>query len=87
MEDITPLLQKGALIAQNPSQFESIKGLTDVDREVIRREITRALIPISTVLILTSANRQVGSAERFILYRDFMLNRCGCTVRFIVFLL
>lgn len=44
MEDITPLLQKGALIAQNPSKFESIKDLSDADREVIRREITRMFL-------------------------------------------
>ncbi|KXN90282.1 Putative polyol transporter 1, partial [Leucoagaricus sp. SymC.cos] len=40
MEDITPLLQKGALIAQNASQFESIPELDEEDKAVIRRETT-----------------------------------------------
>ncbi|KAJ3572394.1 hypothetical protein NP233_g3117 [Leucocoprinus birnbaumii] len=40
MEDITPLLQKGALIAQSPSQFEIIPELDEADREIIRRETT-----------------------------------------------
>ncbi|KAJ3518131.1 hypothetical protein NLJ89_g48 [Agrocybe chaxingu] len=33
-------LQKGALVAQNPGNFESIMELNDDDREVLRRERT-----------------------------------------------
>ncbi|KAL9711736.1 hypothetical protein Ac2012v2_004808 [Leucoagaricus gongylophorus] len=40
MEDITIFLQKGALIAQNPSQFEMMPELDEADKEVIRRETT-----------------------------------------------
>ncbi|KAJ7057018.1 hypothetical protein C8F01DRAFT_340670 [Mycena amicta] len=40
MENILTTLQKGALIAQNPSGFEKIDMLTEEDREVIRRETT-----------------------------------------------
>jgi len=40
MEDIIPLLQKGALVAQNPSHFETIPELDEEDRKVIRRETT-----------------------------------------------
>lgn len=43
MEDITLLLQKGALIAQNPSQFETIPELDEGDKEIIRQEVTREL--------------------------------------------
>jgi hypothetical protein len=43
MEDIEPLLKKGALIAQNPKGFESISELDDHDKEIIRRETTRSL--------------------------------------------
>lgn len=42
MEDITEVLQKGALIAQNPSKFESLEELDESDKEIIRRETTRA---------------------------------------------
>ncbi|KAF8972920.1 hypothetical protein BDZ97DRAFT_1648848 [Flammula alnicola] len=40
MKDILDYLQKGALIAQNPGKFESIKELDEDDLEVIRREKT-----------------------------------------------
>lgn len=40
-DDLLPLFQKGALLAQNPSKFESIAELDEADRAVIRREITR----------------------------------------------
>lgn len=40
MEDITPILKKGALLAQNPKDFENIPELDEADKEVIRREKT-----------------------------------------------
>ncbi|GLB43015.1 putative major facilitator superfamily, sugar transporter (TC 2.A.1.1) family protein [Lyophyllum shimeji] len=40
MEDITPILKKGALLAQNPKDFENISELDEADKEVIRRETT-----------------------------------------------
>jgi hypothetical protein len=43
MEDIEPLLKKGALIAQNPRDFESLPELDEADRAIIRRETTRPL--------------------------------------------
>jgi len=46
MQDILPYLEKGALIAQNPSQFESIKELDNEDLEVLRRETTRKFFSI-----------------------------------------
>ncbi|KAJ7124934.1 hypothetical protein C8R44DRAFT_781836 [Mycena epipterygia] len=39
-DDLLPLFQKGALLAQNPSKFESIAELDDDDKAIIRREIT-----------------------------------------------
>jgi sugar porter (SP) family MFS transporter len=40
MEDILPILRKGALLAQNPKEFESIPELDEDDKAIIRREIT-----------------------------------------------
>ncbi|KAL5523634.1 hypothetical protein ACEPAG_7807 [Sanghuangporus baumii] len=40
MEDILPLLKHGAIAAQNPLDFETQKGLTDEERDVLRYEIT-----------------------------------------------
>jgi hypothetical protein len=41
MEDIEPLLKKGALIAQSPKDFESLPELDEADKAIIRRETTR----------------------------------------------
>lgn len=41
MEDIEPILKKGALIAQSPKNYESIPELDENDKAVIRRETTR----------------------------------------------
>ncbi|BFZ59613.1 hypothetical protein YB2330_000627 [Saitoella coloradoensis] len=38
MTDITPLLQKGALVAQNPPAFEEIAELEEYEREALRNE-------------------------------------------------
>ncbi|KAM5430706.1 hypothetical protein McanMca71_005218 [Microsporum canis] len=40
MEDSLPLLRKGALIARDPANFETVEGLTEDERECIRREVT-----------------------------------------------
>lgn len=47
MKDILVYLQKGALLAQNPSNPESIKELDENDLEIIRQEKTRMLFNIS----------------------------------------
>ncbi|KAL0568184.1 hypothetical protein V5O48_013806 [Marasmius crinis-equi] len=39
-EELLPVFQKGALLAQNPGKFEEIAELDEADREVIRREVT-----------------------------------------------
>ena len=41
MEDIEPILKKGALIAQSPKDFESFPELDETDKAIIRRETTR----------------------------------------------
>ncbi|KAK2871782.1 hypothetical protein FQN49_002837 [Arthroderma sp. PD_2] len=40
IEDSRPLLRKGALIARDPANFETVEGLTEDERESIRREVT-----------------------------------------------
>ncbi len=47
MEDILPYLRKGALLAQNPKDFETMPELDEADREIIRRETTRQWRPFS----------------------------------------
>lgn len=40
LEDIIPLLRKGALVAQNPKAFEQVEELDDAEREWLRQETT-----------------------------------------------
>lgn len=40
LEDVEPLLIKGALVARSPALFEELEELDDADRLVIREEIT-----------------------------------------------
>lgn len=39
MTDRVPLLQKGALVAQNPPAFEQVTALDDTEREALRNEV------------------------------------------------
>jgi sugar porter (SP) family MFS transporter len=40
LQDKTDLFKKGALLAQNPKDFENLDDLTENDKEIIRRETT-----------------------------------------------
>ncbi|EJD03081.1 uncharacterized protein FOMMEDRAFT_84814 [Fomitiporia mediterranea MF3/22] len=40
LTDILPLLKHGAIAAQNPTEYETQKGLTDEERDVLRTEVT-----------------------------------------------
>ena len=41
LEDKRELFEKGAMIAQEPAKWESVPGLTEEEKEMIRRETTR----------------------------------------------
>ena len=82
MEEITVLLKKGALVAQNPSNFELMSELDEADKEVIRRETTRKYSYSRTVLRWHyPLKRQMEPTERSLLYSHSMLHRSSCTVR------
>jgi len=51
LDDKVALFQKGALIAQTPADFESVPGITEAEKEAIRREVTREF-PLSYLLVL-----------------------------------
>ncbi|EOD43104.1 putative sugar transporter protein [Neofusicoccum parvum UCRNP2] len=40
MTDRLDLLQRGALVAQDPAEFESVPGLTDEEKDALRNEVT-----------------------------------------------
>ena len=37
--DVLPLLTRGALVAQDPPNFESVPGITEEEKEAIRNEV------------------------------------------------
>lgn len=39
LHEITPLLKKGALVAQNPAEFETVEGLDESEKEALRNEV------------------------------------------------
>ncbi|KAL2409164.1 Polyol transporter 5 [Exophiala dermatitidis] len=39
MEDLTPMIVKGALVAKDPPAFETVPGLTEDEKEAIRNEV------------------------------------------------
>ena len=39
MQDMVPLLKKGALVAQDPPAFEEIAELDEVERDALRNEV------------------------------------------------
>lgn len=39
MTDLLPLLQKGALVAQNPPAFEEVSALDEVEKDALRNEV------------------------------------------------
>ncbi|KAK3081242.1 hypothetical protein LTS18_008742 [Coniosporium uncinatum] len=40
LSDMTDLLKRGALVAQNPAEFDTIPGITEPEREALAAEIT-----------------------------------------------
>jgi hypothetical protein len=46
LQDKTDLFKKGALLAQNPNDFEKLDVLTENDKKVIRRETTRQSLQV-----------------------------------------
>jgi hypothetical protein len=65
LEDIEPLLIKGALVAQSPALFEEIEELDEADRTAIREEFThRFKLPrtlyLTIILNSIAAAIQVG---------------------------
>jgi len=67
MADISDLLKKGALVAQDPPSFETIEELNEDDRIALRREITHKWSQ-PRVLYLTVILCSVGAAVQYVLH-------------------
>lgn len=61
MTDISGLLKKGALVAQDPASFETIKELDEEEKTALRREITHKWSQ-PRVLYLTIILCSIGAA-------------------------
>ena len=66
MTDIIPLLHKGALVAQNPPNFESISDLEPAEREALRNEVLHKWRQ-PRALYLTVILCSVGAAVQYVL--------------------
>lgn len=67
MTDISGLLKKGALVAQDPASFETIKELDEDEKTALRREITHKWSH-PRVLYLTIALCSIGAAVQYVRY-------------------
>lgn len=61
LEDILPLLQRGALVAQHPAEFDSVNGITESEKIALRDEIVHKWRQPWT-LYLTVALCSIGAA-------------------------
>ena len=70
-----PLLRKGALVAQNPADFENIPELDEADRDALRTEITHrwrhpwalyVTIILNSIAASIQGWDQTGSVSRFV---------------------
>ncbi|PGG96135.1 hypothetical protein GX51_07972 [Blastomyces parvus] len=62
LEDVLPTLQRGALVAKDPPNFESVEGITDDEVEAIRNEVLhkwRQPKPLLFTIILCSIGAAV----------------------------
>ena len=53
LTDILPLLQKGALVAQNPTSFETIKDIVDCVHQLLEVYLETLEVPDLTLLLYT----------------------------------
>lgn len=72
LTDISDLLKKGALVAQDPSSFETIAELDEADRIPLRREITHKWSQ-PRVLYYTVILCSVGAAVQYVVNALFKL--------------
>jgi hypothetical protein len=70
MADISGLLKKGALVAQDPASFETIKELDEDERTALRREVTHKWSQ-PRVLYLTIGLCSIGAAVQCVRYAFF----------------
>lgn len=71
MSDITDLLKKGALVAQDPSSFETMEELSEDDKIALQREITHKWSQ-PRLLYITVILCSVGAAVQCVLGAIFL---------------
>ncbi|KAL2363587.1 hypothetical protein RJZ56_003515 [Blastomyces dermatitidis] len=62
LEDVLPILQRGALVAKDPANFENVEGITDDEVDAIRNEVLhkwRQPKPLLYTIILCSIGAAV----------------------------
>jgi hypothetical protein len=85
LDDILPYLQKGALLAQHPKEFETIPELDEADRVIIRRETTRQSALLSADSLTEISIRPMASASGSLYDRYYLQSRCRRPVSYLFF--
>ena len=67
MSDISDLLKKGALVAQDPASFEKITELDEDEKTALRREVTHKWSQ-PRMLYLTIILCSIGAAVQYVRY-------------------
>lgn len=65
LDHLIPLLRKGALVAQNPAEFETVEGITAEEIDALRNEVVhkwRQPLAMYLTVILCS----VGAAVQYV---------------------
>ncbi|KAK8923256.1 Polyol transporter 5 [Metarhizium anisopliae] len=79
-EDILPLLRKGALVAQNPVDFEAIEDLDESDKIALREETThrwKQPWPLYYTIILNSIAAAIQGWDQALGIPDSAGSSCG----------
>ncbi len=66
MQEIAPILQKGALVARDPTNFEQVNGLTADELEALRNETAHKWRQ-PRALYMTVILCSVGAAVQYVL--------------------
>lgn len=84
LEELVVEFQKGALVAQDPSQFEALTQLDEEDKDVFRREITHKWdqpITLYYLVIFAPCPRYMVINICFVSKGNSLLHGCRCPRR------
>ena len=73
LEDVSDLLKKGALVAQDPTAFETFEELDEDEKVALRREITHKWSQ-TRILYLTIILCSIGASVQYVCSPFFLFH-------------